>query len=140
MQTTPTRVKGLTIAVVGVLFILPDALLVKITSVDPVVFLFWRGLLLAISFLLVSAFRYRGRLVGEIRQCGKKGIYCAVAFSLSTLGFVMGMKNTAAGNVLVILNMAPMGAMFRITSTLPAAVFFMPITKPNVLSEKATAQ
>lgn len=108
MQTTPTRVKGLTIAVVGVLFILPDALLVKITSVDPVVFLFWRGLLLAISFLLVSAFRYRGRLVGEIRQCGKKGIYCAVAFSLSTLGFVMGMKNTAAGNVLVILNMAPM--------------------------------
>jgi drug/metabolite transporter (DMT)-like permease len=104
----PTRLKGLTIAAVGVLFILPDALLVKITSVDPVVFLFWRGLLLAVSFLLISAARYPGRLVGEIRRCGIKGIYCAVAFSLSTLGFVMGMKNTAAGNVLVILNMAPM--------------------------------
>lgn len=103
-----TRVRGLSIAACGVLFILPDALLVKITSVDPVVFLFWRGLLLAISFLLISAARYPGRLVGEIRRCGIKGIYCAVAFSLSTLGFVMGMKNTAAGNVLVILNMAPM--------------------------------
>lgn len=106
MQTT--RVKGLSMAALGVLFILPDALLVKITTVDPVVFLFWRGLLLALSFLVISAARYRGRLVGEIRQCGRKGIICAVAFSLSTLGFVMGMKNTAAGNVLVILNMAPM--------------------------------
>jgi drug/metabolite transporter (DMT)-like permease len=106
LQTT--RVKGLTIAALGVLFILPDALLVKITSVDPVVFLFWRGLLLTASFLLISAARYPGRLIAEVRRCGKKGIYCAVAFSLSTLGFVMGMKNTAAGNVLVILNMAPM--------------------------------
>lgn len=106
MQTT--RVKGLTIAALGVLFILPDALLVKITSVDPMVFLFWRGLLLAASFLLISMARYPGRLTAEIRRCGRKGIYCAVAFSLSTLGFVMGMKNTAAGNVLVILNMAPM--------------------------------
>jgi len=106
LQTT--RVKGLTIAALGVLFILPDALLVKITSVDPMVFLFWRGLLLAASFLLISMARYPGRLTAEIRRCGRKGIYCAVAFSLSTLGFVMGMKNTAAGNVLVILNMAPM--------------------------------
>ena len=48
MQTT--RLKGLTIAALGVLFIVPDALLVKITSVEPVVFLFWRGLLLAFSF------------------------------------------------------------------------------------------
>jgi drug/metabolite transporter (DMT)-like permease len=100
--------KGLSIAALGVLFILPDALLVKITSVDPVVFLFWRGLLLAISFLLISAARYPGRLISEIKRCGAKGAFCAVAFSMSTVGFVMGMKNTAAGNVLVILNMAPM--------------------------------
>ena len=103
-----TRLKGLGIAALGVLFILPDALLVKITSVEPVVFLFWRGLMLASSFLIISAARYPGRLIKEVRRCGLKGLYCAVAFSLSTLGFVMGMKNTAAGNVLVILNMAPM--------------------------------
>ncbi|TGN41666.1 DMT family transporter [Marinobacter confluentis] len=107
-QVQTVRVKGLGIAALGVLFILPDALLVKITSVDPLVFLFWRGLLLAISFLLISAARYPGRLIAEIQRCGRKGMICAVAFSLSTLGFVMGMKNTAAGNVLVILNMAPM--------------------------------
>ncbi|SFN49323.1 DMT family transporter [Marinobacter pelagius] len=105
MQTT--RIKGLTIAALGVLFIVPDALLVKITSVPPIVFLFWRGLLLAFSFWLISWLRYRDRLTTEIRRCGWKGIFCAGAFAISTLGFVVGMKNTAAGNVLVILNTAP---------------------------------
>ncbi len=105
MQTT--RIKGLTIAALGVLFIVPDALLVKITSVDPAVFLFWRGLLLALSFFVISWARYRSRLVPEIRKCGRKGLFCAGAFAISTLGFVVGMKNTAAGNVLVILNTAP---------------------------------
>ena len=105
MQTT--RIKGLTIAALGVLFIVPDALLVKITSVDPVVFLFWRGLLLALSFFVISWARYRSRLVPEIRKCGRKGLFCAGAFAISTFGFVVGMKNTAAGNVLVILNTAP---------------------------------
>lgn len=105
MQTT--RIKGLTIAALGVLFIVPDALLVKITSVDPTVFLFWRGLLLTISFFLISWARYRSQLIPEVRKCGPKGLFCAMAFAISTLGFVVGMKNTAAGNVLVILNTAP---------------------------------
>jgi len=72
-----------------------------------VVFLFWRGLLLALSFFVISWARYRSRLVPEIRKCGRKGLFCAGAFAISTLGFVVGMKNTAAGNVLVILNTAP---------------------------------
>ncbi|MDO3722220.1 DMT family transporter [Marinobacter sp. chi1] len=103
-----TRIKGLTIAALGVLFITPDALLVKITSVNPIVFLFWRGLFLAVSFLVISWGRYRANLWQEVHRCGWKGWFCAFAFSLSTLGFVVGMKNTAAGNVLVILNTAPM--------------------------------
>lgn len=102
-----TRIKGLAIAALGVLFITPDALLVKITSVNPVVFLFWRGLLLAISFLIINAIRYRSQLIPEMKRCGWKGWFCACAFAVSTLGFVMGMKNTAAGNVLIILNTAP---------------------------------
>lgn len=105
MQTT--RIKGLGIAALGVLFITPDALLVKITSVEPVVFLFWRGLLLALSFLIINLVRYRSGLIPEMKRCGWKGWFCASAFAVSTLGFVVGMKNTAAGNVLVILNTAP---------------------------------
>lgn len=102
-----TRLKGFMIAGLGVLLLSPDALLVKSTSVTPVTFLFWRGLLLALAFAVINGIRYRSRLIPEMRACGRRGLYCGLAFAGSTLGFVTGMKNTAAGNVLVILNTAP---------------------------------
>lgn len=101
------RLKGFMIAGLGMLFIAPDALLVKSTGASPTVFLFWRGLLLALSFALISILRYRRQLIPTMRACGRRGLYCSVAFAGSTLGFVTGMKHTAAGNVLVILNTAP---------------------------------
>ena len=106
-STFSRRTQGFLLTALGVLFISPDALLVKITQVDGLVVLFWRGVLLAIAFLLVSLVRYRGELPSVYRECGWQGWFCATAFGLSTLGFVLGMKNTAAGNVLVILNTSP---------------------------------
>ncbi|WP_236012363.1 DMT family transporter [Marinobacter mangrovi] len=107
MAEMSDRTKGFLIAGLGVLFLSPDALLVKSTSVPPVVFLFWRGLLLALSFAVINSLRYRSQLLPAMRACGRRGLYCGVAFAGSTLGFVTGMKHTAAGNVLVILNTAP---------------------------------
>ncbi|MAA66349.1 MAG: EamA family transporter [Alteromonadaceae bacterium] len=101
------RMKGFAIVGFGVLMLSPDSLLVKSTSVSPVVFLFWRGLMLTLAFSLINAVRYRGRVVSSMKACGKRGLYCGVAFAGSTLGFVTGVKYTAAGNVLVILNTAP---------------------------------
>lgn len=103
----PIRAQGFLLTALGVLFISPDAVLVKITAADGLVVAFWRGLLLALAFLLISLVRYRRDLPAMWRRCGWQGWFCAGAFSLSTLGFVMGMKHTAAGNVLVILNTAP---------------------------------
>lgn len=106
-DTRSLRARGFLIAGLGVLFLSPDSVLVKATSVTPVVFLFWRGLLIGLSFFVINQVRY-GRGLGEqVRRCGKRGFYCGVAFAGSTMGFVMGVKYTAAGNVLVILNTAP---------------------------------
>lgn len=107
---TPTlsrRAQGFLLTALGVLFISPDGLLVKVTEVDGLVVLFWRGLLLAIAFFVISLARYGNKLPAIYRQCGWQGWFCATAFAFSTLGFVLGMKHTAAGNVLVILNTAP---------------------------------
>jgi drug/metabolite transporter (DMT)-like permease len=103
----PLRAQGFLLTALGVLFISPDGLLVKITQVDGLVVLFWRGMLLAVAFLLISLARYGRALPATYRRCGWQGWFCAGAFALSTLGFVMGMKHTAAGNVLVILNTSP---------------------------------
>jgi len=101
------RRQGFLLTGLGVLFISPDALLVKITAVNEVVTLFWRGLFLGLALLLVGVLRYRGDWQRQVRRCGWAGVFCSLAFSLSMVGFVVGMKNAAAGNVLVILNTAP---------------------------------
>lgn len=101
------RAQGFMLTALGVLFISPDGLLVKITEADGLVILFWRGLLLAIAFLVIGLLRYGRDYPAACRNCGKQGWICAGAFALSTLGFVLGMKHTAAGNVLVILNTSP---------------------------------
>ncbi len=101
------RLTGFLLAGCGVLLLSPDSLIVKSTATSPLVFLFWRGLFLMLGFGVISGLRYGARLPSVIRHCGWPGLYCAVAFSMSTVGFVTGVKLTAAGNVLVILNTAP---------------------------------
>ncbi len=101
------RLKGFLIAGLGVLLLSPDSLLVKVTEVSPLVFLFWRGLLLAFGFTVINTLRYGRELPGLMVKGGWAGLYCAFAFFLSTVGFVTGIKYTAAGNVLVIINTAP---------------------------------
>ncbi|WP_235937720.1 DMT family transporter [Marinobacter caseinilyticus] len=101
------RRRGFLIAGLGVLLLSPDSLLIKVTDASPLVFLFWRGLLLAFGFTVINTFRYGRRLPGLMRATGWPGLYCAFAYFLSTVGFVTGVKYTAAGNVLVILNTSP---------------------------------
>lgn len=101
------RLTGFLIAGSGVLLLSPDSLVVKSTEASPLVFLFWRGLFLMLGFGIISGLRYGTRLPSVMRSCGWPGVYCALAFSLSNIGFVTGVKFTAAGNVLVILNTAP---------------------------------
>ncbi|MDX1799663.1 MAG: DMT family transporter [Marinobacter sp.] len=101
------RLTGFLIAGSGVLLLSPDSLIIKSTDVSPLVFLFWRGLWLMVGFGLITGLRYGTRLPAVVRSCGWSGVYCALAFSVSNVGFVVGVKYTAAGNVLVILNTAP---------------------------------
>ena len=101
------RTQGFLLTLLGVLFISPDALLVKITNADGMVVLFWRGILLALALSAISLLRYGRTLPAQYRLCGWQGWFCATAFAFTTLGFVMGMKHMAAGNVLVILNTSP---------------------------------
>ena len=101
------RWRGTLLTLWGVLLLCPDSLLVKETHISPEGFLFWRGALLTLAFLAIALARYRKDLPRQIQRCGWKGLFCATAFSISTTGFVVGMKYTAAGNVLVILDMAP---------------------------------
>ncbi|MBB3143549.1 DMT family transporter [Halomonas organivorans] len=106
----PFRLRGYLITMTGVLFLSPDALLVKATTVDVATFMFWRGLLLGVVLLAVALVRYGRELPAAIRACGPAAWWCPLAFAGSAWAFVIGNRLTAAGNVLVMMNLAPLVA------------------------------
>ena len=86
----------------------PDALIVKDTQVDVPVFVFWRALLMCIVISLIVGWRYKSELPSAIKRCGSALWICPLAIATSSWVFVPANRLTAAGNVLVIQNMAPL--------------------------------
>ena len=52
VQVVPSHAKGLAIGFFGVLTLSPDALLIRLISVDGWTLVFWRGLLMSLTLLL----------------------------------------------------------------------------------------
>ncbi|MGR7921637.1 EamA family transporter [Zobellella denitrificans] len=100
--------KGLLLTALGVLIISPDALLLRIISIPADQLVLWRGLLNVLGFWLIVVARYRRHWFRAYLACGRAGLGCALLFTVSTLGFVLGNHFTSAGNVLVILASAPL--------------------------------
>ena len=100
--------KGLLLTALGVLVIAPDALLLRLITLPAEQVVLWRGLLNVAGFLLIVLFRYRSQWWRAYVACGYVGIGCALLFSLSSIGFVLGNHFTKAANVLVILASAPL--------------------------------
>ncbi|MGO2131863.1 MAG: DMT family transporter [Halomonas sp.] len=106
----PFRLRGYLITMAGVMLVSPDALLIKDTDVDVPTFMFWRGLLLGVLLLIVALARYRRHLPQAIRACGPAAWWCPLAFAASAWAFVIATRLTAAGNVLVMMTLAPLVA------------------------------
>lgn len=109
-QGLSRRARGYLITGAGVLLLSPDALFVKATQVEVEVFMFWRALLLGLMLGLVALARYGRRLPEALRACGPAALWCPLAFAGAAWGFVAAVRLTAAGNVLVIQNLAPLVA------------------------------
>ena len=99
--------KGLLITVVGVLFVTPDSLFVRLIDSDAMTIAFWRSTIsgaLIICFLLIteglSCFK-------NILIMGKLGwIYCFLIGSTSP-AFVIAVNNTSVANVVFIFSAIP---------------------------------
>ncbi|WP_245184395.1 DMT family transporter [Halomonas salinarum] len=102
------RLRGYLITGLGVLLLSPDALFVKDTEVDVATFMFWRALLLGTVLSLVAVARYGRDLPAAVRACGPAALWCPLAFAAGAWTFVIANRLTAAGNVLVIQNLAPL--------------------------------
>jgi drug/metabolite transporter (DMT)-like permease len=110
MFISSDHAKGLSITALGVLFISPDTLLIRLVAMDVWTLGLWRGLLQAAGITVVLVCIYRVRTPAIFRAIGWAGLALAVLFALNTLIFLSAIMSTKAANVLVIVATAPLFA------------------------------
>ena len=106
------RTKGIIITVLGVLFLIPDSLLVRLITATPLAICFWRGLLGG-SLLLIIYLIY-GFLSKDNKQLDftLKEILIILCIALSTICFVLSVNYTTVANTLFLLSTAPFFSIF----------------------------
>lgn len=103
-------VKGLTLAVLGILILTPDTVLMRLVGADAWTILFWRGLLMTVGYIGLLGLRYRSDVVGAFIAIGSYGGLVTALFALNTILFVVAVDTTTVANTLVIMSAAPLFA------------------------------
>ena len=102
--------KGLLLTALGVLFLSPDTLLIRLVGMEVWNLAVWRGVLQAIGLAVLLAAFYGRHAPAAFWSIGASGFIIAVIFSGNTLTFLAAVEHTEVANVLVILASAPIFA------------------------------
>lgn len=104
--------KGLAITTIGVLFVVPDSLFIRMIDASAWTVTFWRGILSGVIVLLVLAiFKGRKPFIDSFRT-GYAGVIYTVLIALSAPCFVLAIKLTSVANVVLIIASMPVFATF----------------------------
>tara|TARA_B100000900_G_C20484168_1_gene676743 strand:+ start:83 stop:943 length:861 start_codon:yes stop_codon:yes gene_type:complete len=109
--------KGSLLAFVGVMFITPDSLFIRLSNIDTWGILFYRGAIPSVIILLGLILFYKKDLIKVTLGMGLAGIFYALSFSITNITFIVSIQNTNVANTLVMIATAPM------LSAILAAIF-----------------
>jgi len=139
MKSFSDQQKGSLLAFVAVMFITPDSLLIRLSSVDTWSLVFYRGIIPFFTVLIGMLIIFKMRFFKMLFTSGRHGLIYIFTFSITNITFVVSIQNTNVANTLVMIAMAPMlsailGAIFlkelpnrntwvAITITFMAAVY-----------------
>lgn len=103
------RAYGLLITLMGMLFVTPDSLFVRLIEAEPLVIAFWRGLGSG-TLILVAVLLAGGRLgrIRDLRKTGGVGGLYILLIGSTTIGFVMAIQNTSVANAVFIFATLPL--------------------------------
>lgn len=110
MTSDSDTVRGVLLAVVGVVVMSPDAMFLRLVSADQWTVLFWRGVLIGATLLVAMTGIYRHRVLIQVRAIGRIGVLAALVFAVSTVCFVSSINHTTVANTLVIIAASPLFA------------------------------
>ena len=104
------HLKGLILTTLGVLFVVPDSLFVRLIEADPMVTAFWRGVssgvIIFVGLLMVQGIRG----YGAVLSTGWPGVIYIVLIGSTAPGFVMAITLTSVANVVFIFASMPIFA------------------------------
>ena len=117
MVNLSNQQKGSLLAFVGVMFITPDSLFIRLSSIDTWELLFYRGAIPSVVILIALILFYKSNLIKVTLAMGLAGLSYALTFSITNITFIVSIQNTNVANTLVMIATAPM------LSAILAAVF-----------------
>ena len=99
--------KGMSLAFLGVLFITPDALLVRLINLSSWELIFFRGLLPFIFLLILLLIFYQKAFFSVCFLIGFAGVFNAILMLLGNITFILSLENTNVANTLIIISLGP---------------------------------
>lgn len=104
------HLRGLLLTILGVLFLVPDSLFVRLIEAEPLAIAFWRGLIAGGLILAFVLMREGAGAVASVLRAGPQAWAYIVFFGISAPGFVLAVSLTSVANVVFILAAMPVFA------------------------------
>ena len=108
MKNLTAQQKGSTLAFVAVMFITPDSLLIRLSSIETWGMLFYRGAIPFAVVLIGLLIFYNKNFFNALFNVGYTGIFYTFSFAICNITFLVSIQNTNVANTLVMVAMAPM--------------------------------
>lgn len=107
MRNLQDKHKGIFLALIGVLFITPDSLAVRLTGINSWELVFYRGLIPFVCLLILLLFLYKKNFFNMCFAIGFAGILNALLAALGNITFITSLENTNVANTLIMISLAP---------------------------------
>ena len=108
MNNLSDQQKGSLLAFIAVMFITPDSLFIRLSSVDTWSLVFYRGIIPFFTVLVGMLIIYKLSFFKMLFTSGHHGLIYIITFSITNITFVVSIQNTNVANTLVMIAMAPM--------------------------------
>ena len=131
MNNLSDQQKGSLLAFVAVMFITPDSLFIRLSSIDTWSLVFYRGIIPFFTVLIGMLIIYKLNFFKMLITSGHHGLIYITTFSITNITFVVSIQNTNVANTLIMIAMAPM------LSAILGAIFLKEI--PNLKTWVAIA-
>ena len=106
-KNLPDQKKGSLLAFVGVLFITPDSLFIRLSNLETWGLLFYRGSIPFLVVLLGLLLFYKSNFIKALFNIGYVGLFYILSFSTCNITFIISIQNTNVANTLIMVALAP---------------------------------